>query len=228
MSAESPILREARAAVFAALCVLVGAVGHDAFSPTDVPVWALAASAAVLFVAIRPLTKRERGLPSILAAMAVVQLGLHQAFSSAQHHGGSMQMQMTAMAHADGLPPIGTWWCGPKAPAGMADMVMYHAAGMQPPAVHSMTFGMLASHVAASLVASWWLRRGEAAVWALARSLSLLLTVPLRLLVTALVPWTPAKRVRTDFDTADRLGPGRLIRFAVARRGPPAGAFAFC
>jgi hypothetical protein len=235
---ENPILREARAAVFAAVAVLVGAFGHDAFSPTDIPVWALASCVALLYVAIRPFTRRERGLPSIVGAMGVVQLALHTAFASAQQHAGAAMpdMQMAAAAHH--LPPIGAWWCGPKAPAGMADMMMYHAAGMpnaaansaMNSAAHSMTIGMFASHVSAALVASWWLWQGEAAVWELARALVLLVAEPLRLLVAGLATFAaPPRRspAGAAFDTRDRLGPGRLIRFSVARRGPPAVA-AFC
>lgn len=238
-SPMNPMLREARAAVFAAVCVLVGAVGHDALSPGGIPAWALAASTVVLYLAVRPLTKRERGLPSIVGAMGVVQLALHAAFTSAQQHGASAMpdMQTAAAARAHGLPPVGAWWCGPKAPAGMADMVMYHAAGMPSAAAHSMTIGMFGWHVAAALAASWWLRRGEAAAWDLARALVVSVAEPLRLLGAALVAlatlatlaaWTPPHSAGPRaLDTTDRLGPGRSIRFSLARRGPPV-AVAFC
>ena len=91
-----------------------------------------------------------------------------------------------------------------------------------------MTTGMIAAHVVAALVAAWWLRRGEAAVWSLARTLGLALIAPLVLLVVALVALdasAPGRRVATR--TPARLGPGRLLRFDVARRGPPMTAAAF-
>ena len=238
-SPMNPMLREARAAVFAAVCVLVGAAGHDALSPAGIPAWALVVSTAILYVAVRPLTKRERGLPGIVGAMGVVQLALHAAFSSAQQHAPTTMpdMQMAAAARAHGLPPVGAWWCGPKAPAGMTGMVMHHAAGMPSAAGHSMTVGMFGWHIAAALVASWWLWRGEAAAWDLGRALVLLVAEPLRLLgrafmalaaLTRLAAWTPPRVASPRaFDATHRLGPGRLVRFSLARRGPPV-ATAFC
>jgi hypothetical protein len=89
---------------------------------------------------------------------------------------------------------------------------------------------MWAAHIVAALVAAWWLRRGEAAVWSLAGTLGLALITPLVLLVAALVPWTPpgADAAGSAAATAAaRIGPGRLLRFDLARRGPPAGVAAF-
>jgi hypothetical protein len=255
---EKPILREARAAVFAAVCVLVAVVGHDAFSPGGVPPWLLVLSAGLLFVAVRPLTSRERGLPSILGAMAGVQLALHQVFSLAQQHAataGAMAMPgMSGSAPATSaggshvLPALGTWWCGPKPPAGIENLLTaysptaLHAAGIPVvhvsnlavssagAAAHRMTPGMLAAHIVAALVAAWWLRHGEAAAWSLARALATRVTLPLgwlNRLATPTVPWTPPSSARAVFDVPDRPGPGVLLRFIVARRGPPAAA-AFC
>ena len=64
---EKPILREARAAVFAAVCVLVAVVGHDAFSPGGIPLWLPALSAGLLFGGVRPLTSRERDVLALMA-----------------------------------------------------------------------------------------------------------------------------------------------------------------
>jgi hypothetical protein len=235
---EKPILREVRAAVFAAVCVLVGVVGHDAFSPGGIPVWLLAACAGFLFLFARPLTTRERGLPSIVAAMAVVQLGLHEVFAVAQHHSAT-----TLAAPMRHVPAVGTWWCGPKAPSGLGRILLssysastLHSAGVSTdmgPSMSgsSMSSGMLAAHVVAALLAAWWLRRGEAAAWALTRTLAIRIVLPLRLLLVAAAAWawTPPKAVRPEFLAPDRPGPGLLIRFTVARRGPPSKlAVAFC
>ena len=217
---DQPTLREARAAVFAAVCVLVGAVGHDAFSASGIPAWALGCGAALAFLTARPLTRRERGLPTILAAMAVVQIALHELFASAQHHAASSMTMPTA------LPPRGAWWCGHDEPSGLTQ-AMLHATGM-PPSQHSMTAGMWAAHVASALIASWWLRRGEAAVWSLARALTLALIAPLVLLVASLIPWTPPRRVRAAFALDDRVRLGRVHISGVTRRGPPAMAAASC
>ena len=213
--AEMPTLRAGRAMVFAALCVLVGAVGHDAFSVGGIPVWALAAGGGATFLVVRPFTQRERGLPLILALMAAVQVGLHELFARAQRgSGGTMRMA---------TPPRGAWWCGHSEPPGVTQ-VMHNVAGAAP-SQHSMTTGMWAAHVVAALVAAWWLRRGEAAVWSLAGTLGLAIVAPL----VQLVPWTPPRHAATAPVTAapTRLGPGRLLRFELARRGPPMTAAAF-
>jgi hypothetical protein len=92
-----------------------------------------------------------------------------------------------------------------------------------------MTAGMWLAHLAAALVAAWWLRRGEAAVWSLARTLGLALVMPLVLLVAGLVAWVPTRRaVGVPVAGApERLGVGRFLRFELARRGPPVGVAAF-
>jgi hypothetical protein len=94
---------------------------------------------------------------------------------------------------------------------------------------HSMTAGMWAAHITAALVAAWWLRRGEAAVWSLTRTLGLALITPLVLLVAALLPWTPPRHAGGAPVTRApaRVGPGRLLRFTLGRRGPPMTAAAF-
>ena len=244
---EKPILREVRAAVFAAVCVVVAIIGHDAFSPGGIPLWLLAASAGILFVAVRPLTSRERGLPSILGAMATVQLGLHQAFATVQQHSAtaataSATAGVTPATHK--LPALGLWWCGPNAPAGIAKILTgyspsaLHAAGiattgMSMPSAHRlpmapmpMTPGMLTAHIVAALIAVWWLRHGEASAWSLARALATRVVHPMNQLAAAHVPWTPPKAARAAFSIPDRVGPGALIRFIVDRRGPPAFAAA--
>jgi len=212
--APTPTLREPRAAVFAALCVLVGAVGHDAFSTSAIPLWAPAVGFLAVFLLAQQFTRRERGLPTILVLMGVVQVGLHELFGLAQ------RLSENSMPMAIALPPRGAYWCGHSEPAGVTE-AMQHAATMAP-SQHSMTAGMWAAHVSAALAASWWLRRGEAAVWSLGRALALALIAPLVMLVVALVPWTPPRRiVRLAEAMPSRLGPGRLLRFDVARRGPP-------
>ena len=215
-----PTLRAARAVVFAALCVLVGAVGHDAFSVGAIPVWALLVGGAAVVLVVAPLTQREIGLPTILVLMAGVQVGLHELFAAAQRGADHMSMPMA-------MPPRGEFWCGHTEPAGVTQ-VMQNVAMPGSPPQHSMTGGMLAAHVVAALVASWWLRRGEAAVWSLARTLGLALIAPLVLLVVAFVAWTPPRRVVAIVTrTPARVGPGRLLRFELARRGPPMTAAAF-
>lgn len=76
--------RTVRAAVFAAVCVLLAALGHVLMSETAVPGWALAAGAAATGVTAWLLAGRERG-PWLVGAVAVAaQAALHALFAFAQ------------------------------------------------------------------------------------------------------------------------------------------------
>jgi hypothetical protein len=238
-----PTLREARAAIFAALCVLVAALGHGAFSAGGIPAWALGTATVALFLGARLFTRRERGFTAILAAMALIQVGLHFFFEDAQRNmaAASATGSMSSMA---GMPARGRMWCGSKEPdltptllhigaihpAGTVDPTAAHAvagitgmAGM----TGSMTTGMLAVHALAALVAAWWLRRGEAATWNAARSAVLFLVAPL-LLFFATVPPTMRPSRTVVAAEGPRLGPGLLLRHFVTRRGPPVAVATFC
>lgn len=229
---QPPTLRAARAAVFAALCVLVGAVGHDAFSVGAIPIWALLVGGGAVFLVVAPLTQRERGLPAILALMGAVQVGLHELFAAAQRSADHMSMPM-AMSMPTHTPPRGEFWCGHTEPPGVTHVMQNVAMPGAPMTAaahhHTMTAGMWLAHITAALVAAWWLRRGEAAVWSLARTLGLALIAPLVLLVVTLVAWTPPRQASAVAAEGRnrRLGPGRLLRFELARRGPPMTAAAF-
>src|SRR5262249_52488008 len=143
VTAEPPTLREARAAVFTALCVLVGALGHDAFSASTIPLWAVFVGGLSVFLLAQLFTKRERGLPTILLLMGVVQFGLHHLFALAQRRAANATPMPMAMG------PRGAWWCGHDEPSGVTQ-AMLHAAGM-PPSQHTMTAGMWAAHVTAAV-----------------------------------------------------------------------------
>jgi hypothetical protein len=82
-----------------------------------------------------------------------------------------------------------------------------------------------AAHVTAAVVLTWWLRRGEAALWSLLRRAATL--------VPGLVTWwqvrggagtlpVPRDVVRQATDGARALR-RILLRHAVQRRGPPPG-----
>ncbi|MER6692736.1 hypothetical protein [Streptomyces minutiscleroticus] len=79
--------RTVRAAVFAAVCVLLAALGHVVMPGSDVPAWALAAGAAGTGAAGWCLAGRERGLPLIVAVVVAAQTALHSAFSLARSSG---------------------------------------------------------------------------------------------------------------------------------------------
>ncbi|MEU2828874.1 hypothetical protein ABZ667_09455 [Streptomyces lavendulae] len=76
--------RAARAAMFAAVCVLLAATGHILMSGMAVPWWALLPAFAGTVAAAWALADRERGLLAVTTATVAVQAVLHAGFSLAQ------------------------------------------------------------------------------------------------------------------------------------------------
>ncbi|MFI6435725.1 hypothetical protein [Streptomyces sp. NPDC050759] len=200
----SPAVRSLRAAVFAALCVLLAAGGHALATGMAPPVSVQAAGFVPMFVAGWLLGGRERSLGAIGGATLTSQGGLHLAFGAAHSR------------------PMGT-------PYGMAmhhmsathTMTMHglRMAHMAAPHSHALTPHATTAHVAAALLLTWWLRRGEAALWSLLRRAVTF--------VPGLVAWwrgygEPVAQdpVRTPADGPCAPRP-LLLRHTVHRRGPP-------
>ncbi|MGC9537042.1 hypothetical protein [Streptomyces sp. UG1] len=78
-------LRILRAAVFAAVCVVLAGVGHVLGSCATIPLWTLGAGFLGVLVVTLPFTGRERSLPGIAALLAVGQTVLHTLFGLGQH-----------------------------------------------------------------------------------------------------------------------------------------------
>lgn len=78
-------LRVLRAAVFAAVCVVLAAAGHALASCAEVPLWTLGAGFATVFAVAAPLAGRERSLPGIATVLALGQTVLHTLFGLGQH-----------------------------------------------------------------------------------------------------------------------------------------------
>ncbi|MFJ2595199.1 hypothetical protein [Streptomyces erythrochromogenes] len=76
--------RAVRAAMFAAVCVLLAALGHVLMSGTGVPWWAMSAAFVGTAAAAWSLAGRERGPLTVIAATVAVQAALHSGFSLAQ------------------------------------------------------------------------------------------------------------------------------------------------
>ncbi|MFI9250222.1 hypothetical protein [Streptomyces sp. NPDC053069] len=191
----SPAVRALRAAVFAAVCVLLAAAGHGLAMGAMPPLWADAAGFLAVFALGWVLGGRERSLPGIGAATLLTQAGLHLGFDAAR-------------------PGFGT--------AHMAAMPGHTMAAMHTHAqvTAHLTGHATAAHVLAALAASWWLRRGEAALWSLLRRAATL--------VPGLFAWWRGSPLPAPAGAAPRVpvapAPPRpaLLRHAVSRRGPPA------
>ncbi|RCG27037.1 MFS transporter [Sphaerisporangium album] len=81
MSAEEPLLRLARAAVFATVCVVVSAAGHVFAGGGEVDPAVLAAGAAGALGLAYPLSGRERGPEVVLGTSIAAQILLHELFT---------------------------------------------------------------------------------------------------------------------------------------------------
>ena len=92
-------LRILRAAVFAAVCVVLAAAGHGLASCATVPPWTLGAGFLGVFAVAAAPAGRERSLPGIAGFLAVGQIVLHTLFGLGQHSGAAMTAK--AMSTAD-------------------------------------------------------------------------------------------------------------------------------
>jgi hypothetical protein len=115
--------RTLRAAVFAAVCVLLSATGHVLMSGASVPWWGIAGALALTVAAVRPFTRRER-TPALVAGVSVgVQALLHLFLALTQ----SVRHPAPTGSAAGAVP-------GSGAPAPPAAGHLRH--GARPPAHH--------------------------------------------------------------------------------------------
>ncbi|MFE5773244.1 hypothetical protein ACFQ7O_33375 [Streptomyces sp. NPDC056485] len=238
-------LRATRAAMFAAVCTALGAVGHSYMSGTDIPLIGLLGAFGVTAGLAWPAAGRRRGPVGISAALLAVQGVLHLLFSGSQagHAGHTGHRAATAAPVPEPMPAhhhmAGTnGMDGMDAMAGMADAhgLADTGATAGTDAVAAMAamaghggFGMIAAHVLAGLFCAAWLARGEAAVFRLTPVLGAVALLAARPLGRAFallrarpapVPAPPASRPSCH--------PPRRLRGAVpahtlVRRGPPRG-----
>ncbi|WP_327413611.1 hypothetical protein [Streptomyces sp. NBC_01233] len=125
MSEESAPLRATRAAIFAAMCVALGAVGHSYMSGTDIPLVGLLSAFAVTGGLACLAAGRRRGPVGITAAVLAVQGVLHLVFSGSRAAVHVAAAPAAAEGHHHHMPAAGIPGAGdPADVAGMA-----HAAG---------------------------------------------------------------------------------------------------
>ncbi|MFJ7157007.1 hypothetical protein ACIQUQ_18915 [Streptomyces sp. NPDC101118] len=151
--------RAVRAAMFAAVCVLLASVGHVTMSGLPVPGWAMAAAFACAAAAAWALAGRERGLLAVTAATVAVQTALHAVFSLVQAlahpalpHGASLVRQWARYA-ACGDPSLSALFPqdAPRAAAGPAGHPSPGSTAPTAPAdtavhAHHGMHGMLGTH----------------------------------------------------------------------------------
>ncbi|MBZ6291153.1 hypothetical protein KVH30_06145 [Streptomyces olivaceus] len=238
--------RAVRAGVFAAVCVLLAALGHATMSGEPVPWWTLAAGAAATGAVGWLLAGRERGLPLVVTVVTAAQLVLHETFSKAQTLAAPPLSHPPAPTgtgsphahslHTGSLGPhslhtgsLGTHSLHTGSMGGMDMGGAAHAGHGMPGLghVHTMSgassVGMFAAHLLAAVLCGLWLAHGERAVFRVLRAAAAWLAAPLRLLLALPTPvCRPSVRRRRTavVDATVRL----LLRSSLTFRGPPVGA----
>ncbi|MEU3994540.1 hypothetical protein ACI2LV_24550 [Streptomyces fungicidicus] len=179
-------LRILRAAVFAAVCVVLAGAGHTLASRAAVPLWTLGAGFLVVVAVAAPLAGRARSLPAITALLVCGQTALHTLFGLGQHTAPAAGSP-SALSDAALVQRAARLLCGTTAaeisPA-RAERILTDArihpgdtgahtghalsAAVDSPMSVLPSLPMLLGHVLAALAAGWLLRRGDLAVLRLA------------------------------------------------------------
>ncbi|MFF2644132.1 hypothetical protein ACFVUB_30330 [Streptomyces niveus] len=208
--ARSP-MRALRAAILAAVCVTLAAVGHSSASTHELPLGVLALAFAVIAGLSWLAGGRRRGVGFIGPAVLTAQAALHVTFAAAGAHGA-----MPSAGHGHAQADMGE--TGTGAGAGVEG-----AVGAVLTAVGDTSPGMLAAHLLAGAVCALWLARGEAAFFRLAETVAAFAFTPLGLLLAAPRPLAVPPPVRPRHRTRAPHRPrGTVLAHAVSRRGPPA------
>lgn len=203
--ARSP-LRALRAALFAAVAVLLGAMGHSSLSAHGIPPVSLLAALGVTAAAGWAAAGRRRGPWSIGAGLLAVQGVLHLLFAAPARPGA---------AHHHTRHPV------PDAAAYDAPAQDAAAYDVPAQAVGSDT-GMIAVHLLAAAACALWLAHGESAFFRLARTVLAFAFTPLRLLLATVSPPGPAQGSAPAPAGAEPRHPHHVVlAHTVVRRGPP-------
>lgn len=231
--------RTIRAAVFAAVCVLLAALGHVLMSGSAVPSWTVAAGFVGTCAAGWSLAGRERGLRLVVSVAVLAQGALHLVLPQAgpaSAPGSRTAGAARAAHHPRGTPGgasedagdvVGV--LGMSHPGHTADTLTEHTGHVRH-LVHvadgvggTSSFGMLAAHALAALLSGLWLAHGERAAFCLLRTVAGWLAAPLRLPVVVLPVPSHRPRPKPVRERADQ-APGVRLAHTIISRGPPAGA----
>ncbi|MEV0936056.1 hypothetical protein ACIBMX_36875 [Streptomyces phaeochromogenes] len=227
-------IRAVRAAVFAAVCVVLAALGHVMMSGSSVPWWTMAAGGVVTGGAGWCLAARERGLPLIVTVVVVAQGLLHTGFSLAQSAAPPLARGSLGSAGRDmdsahmGAAAMDSVHMGSVHTGSTDAMDMGHmGSGPMAHPAHDLdgmsSLGMLGAHLLAALLCGLWLAYGERAAFRILRAVAGRLAAPLRLLLHVMPAPPHRPRVRVPRRSPDRSPRRLLLVHAITSRGPPVG-----
>ncbi|GGX16274.1 hypothetical protein [Streptomyces lomondensis] len=176
-------LRILRAAVFAAVCVVLAGAGHALASCDGIPLWTLGAGFLGAAAVAAPLAGRVRSLPGITALLAIGQTVLHTLFGLGQHGTAAVTSSApTGLSDAALVQQAARFVCGTTAAAispAQAHKILTDAriqpvtgahthlpSDAAPGASASLwpSLPMLLGHILAAIAAGWLLRHGDLAL----------------------------------------------------------------
>ncbi|MER7894877.1 hypothetical protein ABTX62_01655 [Streptomyces sp. NPDC096046] len=175
-------LRILRAAVFAAVCVVLAGAGHALASCDGIPLWTLGAGFLGVVTVAAPLAGRMRSLAGITALLAVGQTVLHTLFGLGQHGTAAVTSSVPAGgSDATLVQQAARFVCGTTAAAispAQAQRILTEARVQPSPGTHTHpasdavyssaslwpSLPMLLGHLLAALAAGWLLRHGDLAL----------------------------------------------------------------
>ena len=213
---HAPVVPALRAAVFTAVCVGLGAGAHQAMSQAPIPPWALVLGSIGVYASAQfGACRGERNLTGITLLMGVLQVALHLLFDYAQHVRVAHASAVSAVSTITGSMP------GMAMHGGSMPMPMPTPSPIQSPdGAMQMSAGMLIAHALAALACAWWLRRGEAAIHAVARMAAKWLVT--RLVLRVFRTPAPVRRAEAPLPESTALPTAtRWLRSSRVLRGPP-------
>ncbi|AEW93555.1 MULTISPECIES: hypothetical protein [Streptomycetaceae] len=209
-------LRTARAALFAGLCVTLSSTSHVLLSRVPLPLTMVALVFAAVFLTAYALAGRERGFWAISGLLVPLELAADTVFTTGQH-------ACYGPAGGPVTGPLRTFGADLVCDGGAVGTPLTAAGPVVADPV--VPWLLLAAHAAVGLAASWWLRRGEAAVQQLLRATAAFAFRPLLRVGAVLGARLPvAPRVPRPAVRAAAAPRPLLLTHSVVRRGPPCPA----
>lgn len=215
-------LRGLRAAIFTALVVTLSVASHVLLSRAPLPLTTVAAVTGGVFAVAFMLSGREQGFRRIAGLLIPLELAADTIFTTGQHvcygpAGGPVAGSLRAVGF-DVLcgGEVGATLTGAALPVDRQGL----AALLSSPDP-AQPWLLLAAHVGVGLLAAAWLRRGEAALAGLVRTVGTFAFRPLLLAVAAAHAPRGARTAPRPEPYSPRSSRTRLLVHSVGRRGPP-------
>jgi hypothetical protein len=215
--------RAVRSALFAVVCVGVGATLHGVAGGCPATWTGVGLGLLAVWLAAWSGLARERSWPALTVGLGIAQVGLHLLFSGLES--GAATAHATAVAAMNPATP------NPATP-NLSAVTMPDMPGMvmQHPNPYSAALTMITAHALAVVVCGWWLGQGERDFFALCRAVGTLAAAPVHRLTEAVAALVAVARsgacgvprwyCRFRQDDGPRQRPAPLLT-VLTFRGPP-------